>query len=47
MDRVKEDVLKAVGNLKGHAGQHAGTEAAIHVMREMYSDKDCEAVLLY
>ena len=46
MDIAKEDVQKAVGNLQVCAGQHAGAEAAIHAMRELYNDKECEAVLL-
>ena len=44
MDIAKEDVQKAVGNLQVCAGQHAG--AAIYAMRELYNDKECEAVLL-
>ena len=43
---AKEDVQKAVGNLQVCASQHAGAEAAIHAMRELYDDKECEAVLL-
>ena len=39
MDIVKEDAQKAVGNLQVCAGQHAGAEAAIHEMRELYDDK--------
>ena len=39
-------VQKAVGNLQVCAGQHAGAEAAIHAMRKLYDDKECEAVLL-
>ena len=46
MDIAKEDVQKTVGNLQVCAGQHAGAEAAIHAMRELYNDKECEAVLL-
>ena len=46
MDIAKEDVQKAVENLQVCAGQHAGAEAAIHAMRKLYDDKDCEAVLL-
>lgn len=43
---VKEDVRRAVGNLQVCAGQQAGGEAAIHAMREIFSDDECEAVLL-
>ena len=46
IDIAKEDVQKAVGNLQVCAGQHAGVEAAIHALRELYDDKECEAVLL-
>ena len=46
MDIAKEDVQKTVGNLQVCAGQHAGAETAIHAMRELYDDKECEAVLL-
>ena len=46
MDIAKEDIQKAVGNFLVCAGQHAGAEAAIHAMRELYDDKECEAVLL-
>ena len=46
MDIAKEDVQKAVGNLQVCTSQHAGAEAAIHAMRELYDDKECEAVLL-
>ena len=45
MDIVK-DVQKAVGNLRVYVGQCAGAEAAMHGMRELYNDKDYEAVLL-
>lgn len=43
---VKEDVRSAAGNLQVCAGQQAGGEAAIHAMREIFSQDDCEAVLL-
>lgn len=43
---VKEDVRRAAGNLQVCAGQQAGGEAAIHAMREIYAQDDCEAVLL-
>ena len=44
MDIVKEVVQKAVVNLQVFAGQYARAEAALHAMRELYNDKDCEAV---
>ena len=43
---VKEDVRKATGNLQVCAGQQAGGEAAVHAMREMFDNTECEAVLL-
>ena len=43
---VKEDVRKAAGNLQVCAGQQAGGEAAVHAMREMFDNTECEAVLL-
>ena len=43
---VKEDVRRAVGNLQVCAGQQAEGEAAIHAMREIFSEDNCEAVLL-
>ena len=46
MDIAKEDVQKAVGNLQMCTGQHSGAEAAVHAMRELYDDTECEAVLL-
>ena len=46
MTVVKEDVRKAAGNLQVCAGQQAGGEAAIHAMREIFAQDDCEAVLL-
>ena len=46
MDIAKEDVQKAVGNLQVCVGQHTRAEAAIHAMRKLYNDKECEAVLL-
>ena len=46
MEVVKEDVKKAVGNLQVCAGQYAGCEAAIHSIRKVYEDPECEAVLM-
>ena len=43
---TKEDIMKAAGNLQVCAGQQAGSEAAVHAIREVFEDKDCEAVLL-
>ena len=38
--------MKAVGNLQLCAGQQAGAEAAVHTAKEIFVDKECEAVLL-
>lgn len=46
MEVVKDDVRKAVGNLQVCAGQQAGCEAAIHAVRRMFEDPECEAVLM-
>ena len=43
---VKDDVRRAAGNLQVCAGQQAGGEAAIHAMRHIYNQEDCEAALL-
>ena len=40
------DVQKAVGNLQVCAGQPAGAEAAVHAIREIHEDSECEGVLL-
>ena len=45
MDKVKEDVQKAVGNFQVCAGQNAREKTAIHAIRELYDDKDCESVV--
>jgi len=46
MKVVKNDVMKAAGNLQLCAGQQAGAEAAIHAMSNIFKDDSCEAVLL-
>ena len=46
MEVVKEDVRRAAGNLQVCAGQQAGCEAAIHAVRKMYENAECEAVLM-
>ena len=46
MKVVKDDVQKAVGNLQVCAGQQAGAEAAVHAIKEIYSDSECEAILI-
>ena len=46
MKTAREDTMKAVGNLQLCAGQQAGAEAAVHTAKEIFADKECEAVLL-
>ncbi|XP_063610335.1 uncharacterized protein LOC134784239 [Penaeus indicus] len=46
MDVVVDDVKTAVGNLQVCVGQQAGCEAAIHAVRKIYEDPNCEAVLM-
>ena len=46
MKTAREDTMKAVGNLQLCAGQQAGAEAAVHAAKEIFADKECEAVLL-
>ena len=46
MTTAREDTMKAVGNLQLCAGQQAGSEAAVHAAKEIFADKECEAVLL-
>ena len=43
---VKEDVRRAAGNLQVCAGQQACEEAAIHAMRKIFGQDECEAMLL-
>ena len=43
---AREDTMKAVGNLQLCVGQQAGAEAAVHAAKEIFADKECEAVLL-
>ena len=38
--------MKVVGNLQLCAGQKAGAEAAAHAAKEIFADKESEAVLL-
>ena len=46
MKTAREDTMKAVGNLQLCAGQQTGAEAAVHAAKEIFADKECEAVLL-
>ena len=46
MKTAREDTMKVVGNLQLCAGQQVGAEAAVHTAKEIFVDKECEAVLL-
>ena len=43
---VKEDVKRGAGSLQVCTGQQAGGETAIHVMRKIFGQDECETVLL-
>ena len=43
---IGDDIALAAGPLQTCAGQSAGSEAAVHAMRAMFDDSDCEAALL-
>ncbi len=43
---VKDDVLQSVGSLQVCAGQEAGSEAAVHAIRQIFVNEETEAVLL-
>ena len=43
---VKQDVMDAAGCLQLCAGQRAGCEAAVHAMREIFTDEGTEGILL-
>ena len=46
MQVIGKDVRSAAGSLQLCAGQPAGCEAAIHAMKDLFDDNECEAVLL-
>jgi len=46
MSTICESVANLVGSLQVCAGHEAGSEAAVHAMREIYNELDTEAVLL-
>ena len=46
MQVIGKDVRSAAGSLQLCAGQPAGCEAAIHAMKGLFDDDECEAVLL-
>ena len=43
---VREDILKAAGSRQLCAGQIAGVEVAVHVMRSVFEQSDTEAILV-
>ncbi len=43
---LKTDIIEASGSLQLCAGQEAGSEAAMHAIRSIFSGEDCEVVLL-
>lgn len=43
---MREDVIKSCSKIQMCAGQRAGSEAAIHAMRDMFESEESEAVLL-
>jgi len=43
---LKQDIQQAAGPLQVATGLESGEEAAIHAMREIFEDDDCEAVIL-
>ncbi|XP_076059371.1 uncharacterized protein LOC143035997, partial [Oratosquilla oratoria] len=46
MEVAKDEVRETAGNLQVCGGQQAGCEAAIHAMRRIFEEPDCDAVLL-
>ena len=43
---IGEDVVSAAGPLQTCAGHAAGSEAAVHTMKELFDKNECEAALL-
>ena len=43
---AREDTMKELGNIQLYAGQQAGAEAAVHAAKEIFADKEYQAVLL-
>ena len=46
LSAIKPDILKTVGTSQLCAGQDGGCEAAVHAMRLIFADDNCEAALL-
>ena len=43
---IGEDIVSVVGPLQTYTGHAARSEAAVHAMRELFDDDQCEAALL-
>jgi len=43
---IGEDIVSAAGPLQTCAGHAAGSEAAVHAMKELFDDNECEAAFL-
>ena len=43
---LKVDIEGSVGGLQTCAGQKGGIEAAIHAMKEIYSEDKCEGLIM-
>ena len=43
---VKKDVMISCSNVQMCSGQEAGSEAAIHAVREVFENEEAEAALL-
>ena len=46
MSIIRDDVGIAAGSLQLCAGQPSGCEAAVHAVREIFKDEDCDGVIL-
>ena len=46
MKVFRPDIQRAAGSLQVCAGQSGGCEAAVHAMRNIFEEDDCDAVLL-
>ena len=43
---LRPEVIDAAGPLQLSAGQEGGAEAAVHAMRKLFNQEDCEGILL-
>ena len=46
MYSLREDIIKSCSNIQMCSGQRAGSEAAIHSMREVFESEEAEAAIL-